>query len=302
MLLLKIKLRVLYKLDLPCCTFFLSLLLFQADLLGCRDPPCSLPCQGFWDTREREPNAGHPLLFKRAPVSYGNGVSPLSRDFIGFLCNPGNISLFSLLYSLNCKTFPYLSLYLYISLTSPSTLQTPWIQWGLDPSKGPFPCFVGKRIPEFPSQLKIRRSHIETRELFQGSCHNSKIPWCTNPLQINLISLHWVDCHPKYRLKTRWQLWQPGGTSRESHRCLCQLDRKPDTIFTAREESGLPWLHMRRGLIPLLKLHRNTEIHVSTGVEAWGSVLISRWGPRIQHRLERSPESLLITRMETGLS
>ena len=28
------------------------------------------------------------------------------------------------------------------------------------------------------------------------------------------------------------------GTSRESHRSLCQLDRKPDTAFPTREESG----------------------------------------------------------------
>ena len=54
--------------------------------------------------------------------------------FIGFLHKPRNISLFSLLYSLNWKYFLYLSIYLYISLASLSTLRIPWIQPGLDPS------------------------------------------------------------------------------------------------------------------------------------------------------------------------
>ena len=60
---------------------------------------------------------------------------------------------------------------------------------------------------------------------------------------------------------------QPCGTTTESHRSLCQVDRMPDSPFTPREESGVPCLQMRRGLTPLLKLHRNPEIHVSTGEE-----------------------------------
>ena len=134
--------------------------------------------------------AGHPLIFRWAPVAYMNGINPLSWDFIGFLCKPRNISLCSLLYSLNCKFFPYLSLYLHISLASLSMLQTPWIQPELDHGKGPFPCFVGKGIPAFQSRLKIRKSQRESREELQGSCHNSKRPRRPNPLQIYLIPLH----------------------------------------------------------------------------------------------------------------
>ena len=40
--------------------------------------------------------------------------------------------------------------------------------------EGPFPCFVGRGIPAFPSHLKRRWSELETREELQGSCHNSK--------------------------------------------------------------------------------------------------------------------------------
>ena len=40
--------------------------------------------------------------------------------------------------------------------------------------EGPFPCFVGKGIPDFPSHLKRRQSQLGTRMELQGSCHNSK--------------------------------------------------------------------------------------------------------------------------------
>ena len=66
-------------------------------------------------------------------------------------------------------------------------------------------------------------------------------------------------------------MWQPCGTSRESQRSLCQLNRKPDTTVRTREESGLACFHMRRGLTPLWKLHRNT---------------------RFMSALERKPEAL----------
>ena len=56
--------------------------------------------------------------------------------------------------------------------------------------EGPFPCFIGKGIPAFPSHFKRRRSPLDTREELQGSCHHSKRPRCPNPLQIHLISLH----------------------------------------------------------------------------------------------------------------
>ena len=64
-------------------------------------------------------------------------------------------------------------------------------------------------------------------------------------------------------------MWQPCGPSRESHRFLCQLGQELDTTFTAQEESRLACLHTRRGLTPLWKLHRNPEIHVSTGEKSY---------------------------------
>ena len=48
-------------------------------------------------------------------------------------------------------------------------------------------------------------------------------------------------------------------------------------------------LHTRRSLTPLLKLHKNPEIQVSTGEEPFWSGLNYRWGTRSMHRLERNP-------------
>ena len=62
--------------------------------------------------------------------------------FIGFLCKPRNISLFSLLYFLNCKILS-LSLSLFLSfLPTPSSWGNHWIQPGLDPGKKPYKCDV----------------------------------------------------------------------------------------------------------------------------------------------------------------
>ena len=164
---------------------------------------------------------------------------------------------------------------------------------------GGIPRAGSRQILSFLLHLKRRWSQLESREELQGSWHNSKSP---NPLLIYLIPLHWLDCHPEYRLTTRWHVWQPCGTWKESHRSVCQLDRKPNFTVTAGEEGELAHLHTRWGLTPLWKLHRNLEIHVSKGEEAWGCGLISRWRPRTWHWLERNPERPLATRMETGLS
>ena len=152
-----------------------------------------------------------------------------------------------------------------------------------------------ERNPGIPVAPQQRHSQLETREELQESCNNSNRPQCPNPLKIHLIPLHWLDFHPEYRLKTQWQLWQPCGISRESHRSLCQLNRKPDTTLTAWEESGPACLHVRRGLTPPFKLHRNPEIHVSLGDECWGSGLNSSWelGPSTDWRgIPRSPSQL----------
>ena len=93
----------LHKLGLPhvkSLSLFLPLppSLSQVDPLEHRGSLCSLFCPGFSDPREREPKAGHPPLFKRAPVAYVDGASSLSGDFISFPCKPRNISLFSPLF------------------------------------------------------------------------------------------------------------------------------------------------------------------------------------------------------------
>ena len=144
---------------------------------------------GLLRTTRECAQGGHLPLFERVPVAYVNRASLLSEALLVFCVNQG-MSASSLLYSLNCKFFPYLSLYLYISLPLPSMLRIPWNQPGLDPGKGTFPSFIRKGILVFPLQLKRRRSQREAREELQGSCHNSKRTRSKNPLQISLIPLH----------------------------------------------------------------------------------------------------------------
>ena len=69
---------------------------------------------------------------------YVDGVSLLSEALLAFYVNQG-IQPLSLLYSFNCKLFPYLSLNLNLSLTTLSLLQIT-----LDPTKaGPWQERVG---------------------------------------------------------------------------------------------------------------------------------------------------------------
>ena len=70
---------------------------------------------------------------------YVDGVSLLSEALLAFYVNQ-RIEPLSLLYSLNCKLFPYLSLNLYISLATPSPLRITLDPLGLDP--GIVPCPV----------------------------------------------------------------------------------------------------------------------------------------------------------------
>ena len=67
------------------------------------------------------------------------------------------------------------------------------------------------------------------------------------------------------------------------------IRQESDATLTAREESRLASLHTKWGLTPMWKLHRNPEIHVSTGAAPWGSGLHSRWIPRPLHHLESNP-------------
>ena len=145
-------------------------------------------------------------LFKQAPVAYVNCVSPLAWDFIDFLCKSRHISLSSLLYSLNCKFFPYVSLHIYSPFASPFKLWIPWMQLGKDPGKGPFPCLVGKGIQAFPSHLQRKWSQLDTREELQVSCQHFKRPRYHRALQIQLTELHWLEGHTEDWLKTGWQV------------------------------------------------------------------------------------------------
>ena len=170
--LLKIKLWVLEKLGLPMSNFLSQFTSFSGWFLGMQGSSVFTSLPGLLGPTQE----GAQPLFKQAPVAYVNCVSPLAWDFIDFLCKSRHISLSSLLYSLNCKFFPYVSLHIYSPFASPFKLWIPWMQLGKDPGKGQFPCLVRKGIQAFPSHLKGRRSHVETWEELQGSWNNSKRP------------------------------------------------------------------------------------------------------------------------------
>ena len=102
-----------------------------------------------------------------------------------------------------------------------------------------FPCFVVKGILAFPSNLKMRRSQLETREELQGSCHNSKRP--RSPNHSRETWLPCTDSTVTQRINSK-------------HDGRCEEARQ---ALTPRKESGLACLHSRRGQTPLWNLHRN---------------------------------------------
>ena len=64
-----------------------------------------------------------PRETRRVPTAYVNKASPLSWDFIGFLCKPRNISLFLSSVFLSATFFLYLSLNLFTdAISSEGTL------------------------------------------------------------------------------------------------------------------------------------------------------------------------------------
>ena len=71
-----------------------------------------------------------------------------------------------------------------------------------------------------------------------------------------------------------------GKSSRDSHRSLNPLDRKPDTAAKAREESARACPHSGRRLTPLGRFQKYPKIHVSTGEESTGSGTDSPQGLR----------------------
>ena len=118
---------------------------------------------------------GHPLLFKRAPVALHRRCKSLVWGLMAFYVNQG-IQPLSLLYSLNCKLFPYLSLNLDIFL---ATLSPLWIT--LDP-----PGLV-PRILSFSSEGRHNENHSEKHRKL------TKLITCTTALS-NSMKLWVVPC------------------------------------------------------------------------------------------------------------
>ena len=179
-----------------------------------------------------------------------------------------------------------------------------------------------KRAPVFPPHLEMRvyfpallgkesqRSHhtsggggfnLTLERNSRGSATIPKDPSVPIRSRYNCLPCTDLTVTTRFASKHDGTCESPVAT-RESHKSLCKLDRKPDSTVTAREKCGLACFHMRRGLTPLLKLHGNPEIHVGTGEETRSYDLSFRSGHRTQHLLERNPERTLTPRKPTGLS
>ena len=109
------------------------------------------------------------------------------------------------------------------------------------------------------------QSHLETEAHPWQSCLNWKRPRFPRPLKPDSPALTQLES----RVSTQNM---KGGVTAPWHlekkpKIPMPMDRKPATPFTPREGSRVPCRHTRRGLTPLLKLHRNPETHVRTGEE-----------------------------------
>ena len=182
--------------------------------------------------------------------------------------------------------------------------------------KGSFPAWSGKN---FRGSRRISRGGALHRK---GERISRVVPpfpepsRCLSPFQGNLFSLHCLDVQAEDRLTSRWHVGQPCGkawweslvgkphwkASRESHRSLDPIEGKRDTAATAREESALAYPHSRRGLTPLVRLHKYPKIHVSPGEESSGSGSDSTQGLRPPHQGRGIPRGPLAYRMGTCLS
>ena len=61
-----------------------------------------------------------------------------------------------------------------------------------------FPASSGKEFQHSCRTSSGGGLNLKLERNSRGLCSNSKRPQCPNPLQIKLISLHGLDCHPKY--------------------------------------------------------------------------------------------------------
>ena len=123
----------------PCIDFLslsfslsVPLLLRQNSHLECEVSPRLLTCQASKTHARGSPRRGTLCYSSGCLWPYVDSGSFLTEAFLAFYANQG-IQPLSLLYSLNCKLFPSLSLNLYISLSKLSPLRITLDPPGLDP-------------------------------------------------------------------------------------------------------------------------------------------------------------------------
>ena len=163
-----------------------------------------------------------------------------------------------------------------------------------------FPCVFRKEFPEFPSNLKRRRSPQERREEPQCCATISRFPQMSQSIPGKPVFPALPQLSSQGSTHTTvacgTALWESlvgkprRKASRESHRSLDPLVGKRDNAATARKESARACPLSIRGLTPLGRLQKYPKIHVSTTEESSGSGTESTQVLRPHHRLKRNPE------------
>ena len=128
-----------------------------------------------------------------------------------------------------------------------------------------FPLEPQKEANSLYSIHEIPQIHVTTREEPEAShCNSRKTTRLTPQLKMRTCSARATEMESQV-----YPHYTNGGLTPLLHLQKTQvsppqLDWRPDTHFTTREESADPCLNKRQGLIPMLKLGRNPEIPGTT--------------------------------------
>ena len=137
-------------------------------------------------------------------------------------------------------------------------------QFNLSPLSPPYldkrvdsPAFL-ERDPDIPFAPQEEASlTLKIKRKPRGSCH---MPKDTNfPVHSRQVTMsgHLLECNPEDEVTTRRGTDTSVASSGKSHSFQIQLYKWPDTPWTTREASGVPFLNTRWGLTPLFQLRRD---------------------------------------------
>ena len=109
----------------------------------------------------------------------------------------------------------------------------------------PFPASSGKDSRH--SRRISRRGNLNRKveRNYRGHATFPKDPQMSQSTPDELDFQELPQLSTRVMTQPRWNVCQPGDTSRESHRTLCQFVGMPDTAATAWEQSERACLHSR---------------------------------------------------------